>query len=90
MTNCYRTQRGRAKTKGITTVGREGGRLERHNIEIFCLTFLIKCLWLLLQEDLKREILSFTFGFPRSLSSQECLHGYEDTNYNPLFENMVM
>lgn len=57
------------------------GKLQRHDIEIFCLTFLIKCLWPLLQEELEREISSFTFGFPRSLSSQECLHEYENTNY---------
>lgn len=90
MTNCYRAQRGRAKTEGRTLVGGEGGRLKRHNIEIFCLTFLITCLWLALQEDLKREISSFTFGFSRSLSFQESLHEYENTNYMPFFENMVL
>lgn len=82
MTNYYRTQSGRAKTEVRTPVGGEGGRLQRHNIiEIFCLTFLIKCLWLLLQEDLKTEIFSFTSDFPRSLSSHECLHEYENTDY---------
>lgn len=81
MTNHYGTQSGRATTEGRTPVGGEGGRLQRHNFEIFCLTFLIKCLWLLLQEDLKKEISYFTLDFPRSLSSQECLHKYENINY---------
>lgn len=65
---------------GKNFCGRRGREIAEAQYWDLLSYFSEKGLWLLLQEDLKRERSSFTFGFPRSLSSQECWHAYENTD----------